>query len=263
MVIMDDLDWGESGFMDPHTIHEVKGSRVHWNYVTPELRRLQEMQERNRVAESMLGRLQSHRIFVPWDMAEREERDSMFGKTATKTEPKALPMPVPKPMSLEEEVEEAELTEYQKLANAIGYTPAGIEAYRLETRLGKLGLQKYDVKEVHDFLQAQVKDKYHKWCWCPLRQQDAKKERSEYSAFSFGREGGSGAVAPWSYDKKVPLAALQVVGKVIEEFKDVEPEFFVSDYTAVNPDPFLAVRVGGEMRVIFHWDEPEWGLSKA
>jgi hypothetical protein len=60
------------------------------------------------------------------------------------------------------------------------------------------------------------------------------------------------------YDKDVPLHALQKVEILDREFGEGVLQFFVSDYQATKPDPFLMVVAGNGRFVIDVWDEPGW-----
>ena|SRR5579883_2371290 len=80
-------------------------------------------------------------------------------------------------------------------------------------------------------------------CWSPLRPEDGFDEQTVY-------------------EHPVPAHALDKVYALEEEFGPKVLSFFVSDYKAVTPDPFLLVRAHPKDRgkVIDVWDEPGWGV---
>lgn len=81
-------------------------------------------------------------------------------------------------------------------------------------------------------------DKDQRWVWRPLRPQDCAEHQLPYA-------------------RLIPENALQLVGLIEARFAG-QVRFFVSDYQAVNPDPFLSVLFAGRRWVIAEWPAPDW-----
>ncbi len=148
------------------------------------------------------------------------------------------------------------LTDYQKLAQKIGYRC--VEAERelveneLEAFLHENGMAVYDYQAVTRYLDATVERmtktlrERHAWRWVPLRQCDKGQVVAQLS---------TGMV---TYTKPIPYPVLLTIEKVHERFGE-RLAMFVSDiYTVPKADPFLGVSAPGSERlfVIERWDEP-------
>lgn len=74
--------------------------------------------------------------------------------------------------------------------------------------------------------------------WCPFRSIDRR------AALDFTGLG-NGRFLSGIYNKAVPLAVLLTIDKIEEAMKSAveKPAFFISDYEARRPDPFLLVTV--------------------
>src|SRR5258706_6290544 len=98
------------------------------------------------------------------------------------------------------------------------------------------------------------------WVWRRLRDKDRIRQSSNF--LGINDEG--------EYDKPIPLHALKKIDEIERNFKnEVRPSFFVSDYKAPNPDPFLMTVIQNDKvdkgigcYVIDVWDEPGFGLEQ-
>lgn len=99
---------------------------------------------------------------------------------------------------------------------------------------------------------------FEHWVWTPLRQRDEealqKTERLNEHADAIGY------VSTAQYTRAVPERVLADIENLID-CAPLDTIFFVSDYRAVNPDPFLAVATpkmlaAGMMYIVDVWDEP-------
>jgi hypothetical protein len=68
------------------------------------------------------------------------------------------------------------------------------------------------------------------------------------------------AFLPTRYSRPVPMEHLAHMAMLRGEFPELN--FFVTDYTAKNPDPFICCTTDGSWHVVFGvWDEPGFGVS--
>lgn len=155
-------------------------------------------------------------------------------------------------------IPEAKLAPSEYLARAlrIGLSSAGTEEARLLQAIHDTGLHVYEFSQVDAYLyrQALTHGTNYRWVWEPLRERDMK-----WAGNSFPVAEG-GYLYAKQYSREVPDRVLSN----IERLMDCAPEetiFMVSDFKAVNPDPFLAVSTpkmlgAGRIFIIDQWDEP-------
>lgn len=155
-------------------------------------------------------------------------------------------------------VSDAKLAPSEYLARAlrIGLSSAGTEEARLLQAIHDTVLHVYEFSQVDAYLyrQALTHGTNYRWVWEPLRERDMK------LAGNSGPVAEGGYLYAKQYSREVPDRVLSN----IERLMDCAPEetvFLVSDFKAVNPDPFLAVSTpkmlgAGRIFIIDQWDEP-------
>ncbi len=135
---------------------------------------------------------------------------------------------------------------YIALATELGIESAAVDEQRLRKAICELGLMVYDYDKVDAWLTRKANEKSggtrYRWTWKGLREKD--------------RTGMSTSPV---YPHAVPMPVLLTVQKLSEEVDTAM--FFVSDYEAVVPDPFLAVttramHAENKFLVVERWDEP-------
>jgi hypothetical protein len=159
--------------------------------------------------------------------------------------------------------------DYIALAAKLGVNNPKCLRFRLERFLAAEFVEVYPMKKVADYLGEIAARETRKagggrfgrpiivWCWRPLRARDRGLDRQVSSRTPpWGEEPQNGLVRDKVYDKDVPYAALCTMDRITEEFHN-DVRFFVSDYEARIPDPFLMVTADGlPFYVIERWDEP-------
>jgi hypothetical protein len=175
---------------------------------------------------------------------------------------------VPEPQTPEQELAGEEALEYTKVAEEIGLEAPGVSIELVMAMLqDKVALGVYDETEVRDFLiqEARKESRLAKavFVWRPLRRADR-----GWGIDRLVTPTDHGAILDSctihgemtdQYTQKVPLPALMLVRDIENEIGKGVVKFFVSDYEAYNPDPFLMMATSRkDRRVIFHWDEPSW-----
>jgi hypothetical protein len=133
--------------------------------------------------------------------------------------------------------------EYQKLAAKLGVflKPAS----SLESVIQAEMIHVYPMAKVRKYL-TRITPMGKVWVWKPLRDKDLARLRLRSSSIAIDnspRHGGT--FADSIYSRPVPYAALLSVEKIEQAMcgQEAKPAFFVSDYVAFNPDPFLMVTV--------------------
>lgn len=179
----------------------------------------------------------------------------------------------PKPISILDKIiekrenETEEIKSYFDLCKEVEFYPAQLFKKQLLLFFIEENIPVYDIEKVTKYLchQAQKTSQRTIWIWRPLREKDVDLP-SFKSTLMANREyphDDNGSYRPeyagWNtiYDKLIPMFILERVKKIENKFGDV-PKFFVSDYQAVNPDPFIMVTTKGlkESIVFGMWDEP-------
>ena len=157
--------------------------------------------------------------------------------------------------------------EYVALATSLGIELPVFFQAELEKYFAANFIDVYPMEAVNKYMQAMLtresmKDasqRYY-WFWRPLRAVDVatcKLSRGRIAANSPVPIGGDvRGYEPDPYARPVPFPVLQTVKAISDTFGE-RVAFFVSDYAAVKPDPFLMVSAPGcPGYVIERWDEP-------
>ena len=136
---------------------------------------------------------------------------------------------------------------YIALATELGIESAAVDEQRLREAICELGLMVYDYDKVDAWLTRKANEKSggtrYRWTWKGLRPKDA-------AALPVTLQWAAPADP---YAHAVPMQKLS---------KEVDNAlFFVSDYEAVVPDPFLSVTTpamyaANKQFVVERWDEP-------
>ncbi|MBI4709229.1 MAG: hypothetical protein HY764_03445 [Candidatus Portnoybacteria bacterium] len=170
-----------------------------------------------------------------------------------------------RPIASLPKTENAPLDDYEALAGELGFRPAQLLKEQVLRFLAEQGIPIFDYGEVDRYLTNTVKQTEENWIWRPLREQD----KLEHGWSGHCPEGtiltrGHGSYHnEWGYrpyDKAVPLPILKQV-KTIQDRLGDQVSFFVSDYAAVNPDPFIMLTAVDLGIIVFGvWDEPGFGV---
>ena len=147
-----------------------------------------------------------------------------------------------------------ELKEYAAIAEKIGFTNGALLEAQLRDFFAEEGICLYDYSKVSLFLAEKAKHEGPAliWCWKPLRKGDCGELASNVTWET------NGYISKSQYHGAVPYPVLLTVEKIAQRFGE-QVHFFVSDYKAKDPDPFLAVTgVGIEWFVVERWDEPNF-----
>lgn len=174
----------------------------------------------------------------------------------------------PSEMTLESLIEnsakapQTEMDEYEALCRETGVESLPLAMQRLRAFLSARQMPTYSSDRVHRFLVEKAKkEKQGGWisiAWCPLRAEDAKHQFQV--TINYGENVTWHKSSESVYSKPVPIEALKIVRDVEREMPDTFA-FYVSDYKAATPDPFLLVthkRLYGDHIVAYHWDEPDF-----
>jgi hypothetical protein len=150
------------------------------------------------------------------------------------------------------------LDEYLALATELGTAqaeliPADRTRASIADFLWERGIEIYDKDHAEDYLVRQGRKAHpdhDRWGgsyevdWKPLRQADVTNVRTEI------------------YKKPVPLEILRNVKLLIDNFKDLQLIFKVSE-VKFYPDPFIYVTAPGIKPIVFGvWDEPGYSMEK-
>ena len=150
-----------------------------------------------------------------------------------------------------------ELSEYSRVASAIGFESSALLEERLKVFLAENGICVYPIERVVQYLNSKLGKSWFErtWCWRPLREKD-----KDANLFLTERGRGNGCVdntAGW-YRRRVPLPVLFTVEKIHKAFPEVC--FYVSD-SPKNCDPFLMVTaMGVDCMAIERWNEPSFRM---
>lgn len=122
----------------------------------------------------------------------------------------------------------------------------------------------YNADRVHRYMSWTAAGKRQNWCWRRLTGESSitptwSHDWTPFDSLFHGRmDGYYLGVRQASYQHPIPKAVLRTI-VAIQEGYALAPEvaFFVSDYEAPKPDPFLAVgHDHAEMLVVDYWHEP-------
>jgi hypothetical protein len=172
----------------------------------------------------------------------------LLGHQST-TEPEDVEAPAP------ENVEKLAVDEeYMKLAQELGLAVDHGEEARLRAAVADAGVGNYDREKVDLYMRSMAKNNV--WVWRPLRKVDVGKlnQDGDRDVVLHGAVTGG-----QSYQHVVPFAVLTTVKQISEKFP--EALFFISDYAAPRPDPFLMVTTKDLFErdiyyIVERWDEP-------
>lgn len=165
------------------------------------------------------------------------------------------------------ELSEEQFREYAELSKEIGYSNPQMLKQQVELVLQRSNVQVYDLDHVYEYMlgMAQKQGDWYTWNWYALRQSDLSKVELNHHSKTFSRPTNNrrseiifyGRFANGVYGKTVPIHILRMV-KELEKDLDMERiGFYVTDYTAVNPDPFICLTAHGLPIYVFGvWDEP-------
>jgi hypothetical protein len=148
--------------------------------------------------------------------------------------------------------------DYIVRAKRISLDSGAVEEAQILQAVHDAHLKVYDFASVDSYLfrQALKQGANYRWVWEPMREKDTK----FVLAANVRQTDHAGYVDNQQYQSAIPDHVLADV----ERFMDCAPEdtiYLVSDYRAVNPDPFLAVTTvkmlaAGRILIIDQWDEP-------
>lgn len=158
-----------------------------------------------------------------------------------------------------------ELFAYATLAAEIGFAPQELPDLQLEDFLRQNGIQVLEYGYVCSRMNNLADMASATWYWHPLRSRDADCAPWDglwaSSDYGVARTANGHYARQAPYNRVVPMHILQLV-QCIEAGFDGPARFFVTDYQAVEPDPFLMVKVsGGTPYVIGEWAEPCWRVD--
>lgn len=147
-------------------------------------------------------------------------------------------------------VDEEFRDQYNETAKRIGIKARIHTEARLTEILHELSLTAYDRAKVERYM-----DKKGYWHWYPLRVSDKNPGALQMRVTQSSYPRIYGSVEDYMYVEAIPYPVLQTISQVLE--KSPEVNFFVAALDK-NPDPFLAVVLGGEAYIIERWDEPSF-----
>lgn len=194
----------------------------------------------------------------------------MFGKKhvakLVEQEPiKPIPLERPRPHLVV--VEKKPIEEYEKLSSELEFFPVELIEAKFLRYLSDNKIRVFDNGEVAEYLREKAEDKKEMWVWKPLREKDKWQGSWGWDRWLPGRFGGKGHGFYRASEPKCRPYTKLVPYKILELVRDIETEipeglsFFVSDYVAVNPDPFIMATALDMNRIIFGvWDEPDFGI---
>ena len=175
-------------------------------------------------------------------------------------QPKPIdPNPRPKPKLVL--VKSNSIESYEKLAQELDFYPGQLLEEQLLRFFKENDFELYDSAAVFDYLYYKAHKEGKRWIWRPLREKD---KTSNYAIH--GREMKDGwrhgcyySGSEWSaYTMLVPERVLRKIKQIEENFPN-KVQFFVSDYSVPQPDPFIMVTALGVRNLIFDvWDEPDF-----
>lgn len=148
---------------------------------------------------------------------------------------------------------------YLKVAKAVGLDSAAIQESNLLQALKDREVKVYDFDKVDQYLyrKALKQGANMRWVWKPMRTADMK--AVENSSTRYQDIAGMGFVHPVEYTHPIPERVLDLAGCLLDDVKDAI--FFVSDYSQIRPDPFLAVTTpklleAHKVYIVAAWSEP-------
>ncbi len=148
--------------------------------------------------------------------------------------------------------------EYRTLARKLEISSPVYNLEALRAFLREANILIYDYEEVIKYLAKKATEtRFQFVVWVPLRKRDVGKGNGRMPFGQYHGRVENGTI----YRHAVPISVLQTVERISDEFP--EAGFFVSDYSAVKPDPFLAVGFRGvDILVVDFWAEPGFKPTK-
>jgi hypothetical protein len=148
--------------------------------------------------------------------------------------------------------------DYIARAQRIRYESAGTDEARMLQAIHDAHLHVYDFHNVDGYLyrQALKHGSNYRWVWEPMREKDMKAAQE-----NSGQYANAGYVyGSKQYDREIPDRVLADVERLLD-CAPAETMLLVSDFRAVNPDPFLAITTprmlaAGKIFIVEQWDEP-------
>jgi hypothetical protein len=164
----------------------------------------------------------------------------------------ALTIPGADPVRLERiRLAEPRIGDHIKLAAELGLEPD------LRLCLMAQEVRVFDYDAVCQHMESLATAAGARWFWSPLRQKDGECPHMDSYRGTDGQRHGYTWLAH-RYAHTVPLHVLERVAKIEREFSG-RAFFFVSDYAALDPDPYLMVTDGGGTPFVTdRWAEPTW-----
>lgn len=200
-------------------------------------------------------------------------------RTVVSDEPVAIVRPAPLLVPVGREVktlpiEDNERRAYERTCEAIGFEPASLLHARILSFFKANGIRVFNYEDVSAYMveKAEAEDKI--WHWRPLRSVDVVTDW-DWGANRLGNFGQHISIDGWkahdyysarvkacrTYHREVPLRVLGTVEQIHKEFGD-KVNFFVTDYSSPNPDPFIGIIVRDMERIVFdYWDEPDFAVK--
>lgn len=156
---------------------------------------------------------------------------SMFAKTPVAREIKSVV-----------DVFDAPTEEYKQLAIKLGITTAiKTKTVTLEDVLKEELIHVYPMRDVNKYM-GKITPPGKNWGWKPCRRIDLDRTKK---ILTYHPHNAAGVLLGEVYGRPIPYPALVTMDKIEEAAKahSLPVSFFVSDYTARVPDPFLMVTV--------------------
>jgi len=164
----------------------------------------------------------------------------------------------------------SEMDTYIEVAKELGFSPDQLIEERLNRYFLEQNIPLYNYDNVDRYLMTLARRENEVWKWKPLREKDHLLGNWQITGRNDkGEEVDSGGHGSYHktyhpYDKAVPLHILQRVKKIEDYFLDIDLKFFVSDYSAPKPDPFIMVTalINVPQKIFGVWDEPAFFAKK-
>jgi hypothetical protein len=152
---------------------------------------------------------------------------------------------------------------YEQLAAELDFLPDELLNQQIGNFLVEQQIPIYNYKAVCKYMTAIAVSNGANFFWRPLR----RKDKEIFGGWHWGRGQKHGYYQSIDsvcrpYDKLVPAHILNDV-KIIQDRFGPQVAFFVSDYKASSPDPFILVtapRIEVDLWVFGAWDEPGFGV---
>lgn len=155
-----------------------------------------------------------------------------------------------------------DLATYQRIAKKLGFHPSAQLRAEVLAFMADHGIKTYNYDRVHRYMDREAEKHGTGWSWFPMRAVDV----LDIDILEPNHDSGDIMGAAEPYKHVIPLRVLEKVELIEKKFDDAV-RFYVTDYTAVDPDPFIAVYVEnpnldgdetpeGSLIIFDVWDEP-------